>query len=156
MRHALSAAWPLAAAIFLETASATPALARSQTGPDATLAAHLSGGWTGQRYSANSAQIQHLTMTWHTMPNGQPRGAVTIARQKAYPVNVVWSAGNSFIYESAPHLSRTFHERVVVRGVAHFSNGVLRGTFEARPTRYEGSTITGTFSAARTPDIMGG
>jgi len=46
-------------------------------------------------------------------------------------------------------MSALLHERVITRATVHFDGNQLNGTFEARPTKYEGKTTTGTFTALR-------
>jgi hypothetical protein len=74
---------------------------------------------------------------------------VNVPGERKYPVNVVWASDTAFIFESAPHLSRVLHERVVMRSLVHFKGDQLAGTFDARPTTYAGRTITGSFDAVR-------
>ncbi|MGE5686589.1 MAG: hypothetical protein ACM34D_03705 [Gemmatimonadota bacterium] len=38
---------------------------------------------------------------------------------------------------------------MVMRGLVHFKADQLAGTFDARPTKYTGRTITGSFDAVR-------
>ena len=118
-------------------------------GPDPGLVTRIAGRWKGERTTSISARPLDFTMYWHATPDGDVTGTVRPKGERAYPVKVVWSSDTAFIYESAPHMSHLLHERVVTRGVAHFKGHEILGSFEARPTRYEGKTISGKFSAAR-------
>jgi hypothetical protein len=147
---ALYAAGGVAAAITLAAAAAPKAAAAPlATRPDSVLAARLDGTWTGHRSTSISMHPQPFTMAWRTAPDGHVTGMVTVPGERKYPVNVVWTSDTAFIFESAPHLSRALHERVVTRSLVHFKGDQLAGTFDTRPTKYAGKTITGRFNAVR-------
>jgi hypothetical protein len=136
--------WPQ----LLSTATSRPLHPRlAQQGSD--LAARLAGTWHGHRTTPLSIKADSFTMSWKKAPDGHMAGTIATAGETKYPVNVVWSSDTAFIYESAPHVSALLHERVVTRGTVHFAGNQLNGTFEARPTKYEGKTTTGTFTALR-------
>lgn len=152
MRIVLHVTVGLAAIVWLATqpgpAQATTASGAAQ---DTTqLASRLAGTWTGQVTNSGSARPQRLTMVWQKAPDGHMTGTVVPASGAKYPVNVVWSSDTAFIWESAPHKSPLLDRNVVTRSLVHFKAHALEGTFEARPTRYGGTTLTGDFSLTRT------
>ncbi|HZM25765.1 MAG TPA: hypothetical protein VFB89_00205 [Gemmatimonadales bacterium] len=124
-----------------------PSPAPAHQGTD--LAARLTGTWHGRRTTPISIRADSFTMSWKRAPDGHMAGTVATAGEAKYPVNVVWSSDTAFIYESGPHMSALLHERVITRATVHFDGNQLNGTFEARPTKYEGKTTTGTFTALR-------
>jgi hypothetical protein len=150
MQFALLGAVGLAAVLAVE-AGMTPNHAATVplAGRDPGLVTRIAGKWKGERTTSISARPLDFTMYWHAAPDGKVTGSVKPKGEHAYPVKVVWSSDTAFIYESAPHMSHLLHERVVTRGEAYFKGHELQGSFEARPTRYEGKTITGKFSASR-------
>jgi|GEM_PF-1642546 len=149
MQSAFHAALGLAALVGL-TAAATPTSATATlAGPKHGLATRLDGKWSGKLTSSMSFQPEYFTMIWNSEPGGRVIGTIMPSGRPHYAVNVVWSSDTAFIYESAPHYNRMLHEEVVSRGVVHFKGNGLQGNFEARPTKYEGRTVKGTFNAAR-------
>ncbi len=150
MQLAFYAAGGVAAAIAL-AATAAPKVPAAPLGtrPDSVLAARLDGTWSGHRSTSIALHPQQFTMAWRTAPDGHVTGMVTVPGERKYPVNVVWTSDTAFIFESAPHLSRALHEQVVMRSLVHFKGDQLAGTFDARPTKYTGKTITGSFNAVR-------
>lgn len=151
MQLAFYAAGGVAAAIALAATAAPKAFAAPlATRRDSILAARIDGTWAGHRSSSISLRPQQFTMSWRTAPDGHLTGMVNVPGERKYPVNVVWASDTAFIFESAPHLSRMLHERVVMRSLVHFKGDQLAGTFDARPTKYTGRTITGSFDAVRT------
>jgi hypothetical protein len=147
---AFYAAGGVAAAIALAAPAAPKAAAAPPaTRSDSVLAARIDGTWAGHRSTLISLRPQRFTMSWRTAPDGHLTGTVIMPGERRYPVNVVWASDTAFIYESAPHVSRVLHERVVTRGLVHFKGDQLAGTFDARPTKYTGRTLTGSFNAVR-------
>jgi hypothetical protein len=150
MQFVLGAAVGLATALALDASLPPANPATSGTAMQGTtLAARLAGKWTGRRTMPVSIKPANFTMVWRKAPDGHLTGTVAMPGQPKYPVNVVWSSDTAFIYESAPHLSRELHEKVVTRSVVHFKGSELDGTFEARPMHYSGKTISGHFTATR-------
>lgn len=150
MHLAFYAAGGVAAAIALAAPAAPGAAAPSPaTVRDSVLAARIDGTWRGHRTTSISTRPQQFTVTWRTAPDGHVTGMVTVPGERKYPVNVVWTSDTAFIFESAPHLNRALHEQVVMHSLVHFKGDRLVGTFDARPTRYAGRTLTGTFKASR-------
>jgi len=98
---------------------------------------------------SGSARAQRLTLVWQKTPDGHMTGTVVAASGAKYPVNVVWRSDTAFIWESAPHKS-LLDKNVVTRSLVYFKGHALEGTFEARPTTYSGTTLTGHFSVTRT------
>ena len=99
---------------------------------------------------SGSARAQRLTLVWQKTPDGHMTGTVVAASGAKYPVNVVWRSDTAFIWESAPHKSPLLDKNVVTRSLVYFKGHALEGTFEARPTTYSGTTLTGHFSVTRT------
>jgi hypothetical protein len=150
MHTAFLGALSVAAALGLDAAltpqySAAPLTA----GPGSALTTRIAGQWTGERTTSLSTRPQRFTMIWNAAPTGRLTGMVRSPGQPMYAVNVVWSSDTAFIYESAPHFSHALHEHVVTRGVVHLKGKMLEGRLDTRPTKYEGRTITGTFTATR-------
>jgi hypothetical protein len=147
MQLALVAALSVAAALTLDSLVPSPAPLAAQQGTD--LATRIAGTWHGRRTTPISIKPESFTMNWKQGPDGHMVGSIAAPGEAKYPVKVVWSSDTAFIYESAPHISSLLHERVVTRATVHFSGNNLNGKFEARPTKYEGKTTTGTFMASR-------
>jgi len=149
MHPAFHAALSLGAMLGLTAAAAPRNASVPLAGPGHDLAARLEGKWTGEQTSVLATQPQHFTMVWSAAPGRHLIGMIMPSGRPHYEVNVVWSSDTAFIYESAPHYSPMLHENVINRGLVHFKGNKLEGSVEARPTRYEGKTVKGTFSAAR-------
>lgn len=145
MQLALYSLVGVAAAVAIDAYLPAPLPATQGSG----LAGRLIGTWHGSRTTPISIKPETFTVTWRKTPDGHLAGTVTVPGQPKYAVNVVWSSDTAFIYESAAHMSQLLHHKVVTRSVAHFKGEALQGTFEARPTTYEGKTTTGNFTATR-------
>jgi hypothetical protein len=150
MRMVLCAA---AAAAWFATATAAPATpirpaARARI--DSTnLVSKLPGKWRGSRFEAGSS-IQHpFTMEWKKASDGHLEAKVSVAKEPSYQTSVVWTSDTNYVTESAPHRSVALNEEVVTRTVSHLKGDSVTGTFELRPTSYEGRTMKGRFTAVR-------
>lgn len=147
MQLTLLAALTVAAAVTLDSYAPALAPAPNQQGTD--LATRLAGTWQGRRTTPISLKPDSFTMHWQKAADGHMTGTIARPGEAKYPVNVVWSSDTAFIYESAPHMSALFHEQVVTRATVHFDGSQLNGKFEARPTKSEGKTTGGSFTATR-------
>jgi hypothetical protein len=130
----------------IEPQHSTPA---PVTSPDTALTGRVAGTWVGHRTASPGAREQQFRMVWHRAADGRLTGMVVPRGQPGHEVTAVWSSDTAFISESAPYMSRQLHERVVTRSVVYLKNGSLQGTFDTRPTRYEGRSLKGTFQAVR-------
>ncbi|HEX5385522.1 MAG TPA: hypothetical protein VFW66_02350 [Gemmatimonadales bacterium] len=109
------------------------AAVRSTADTTSALAKRLTGTWKGHGTDANASQAQPLTMKWKADSDGTMTGTIMPKGEPSYDVNVVWKSDTAFIYESAPHQSKSLDEPVVTRTLAQFKGDSLVGTYEMRP-----------------------
>jgi hypothetical protein len=88
-------------------------------------------------------------MEWKKASDGHLEAKVSVAKEPSYQTSVVWTSDTGYVTESAPHRSVALNEEVVTRTVSHLKGDSVTGTFELRPTSYEGRTMKGRFTAVR-------
>jgi hypothetical protein len=116
------------------------------TDSTSTLSSDLRGTWKGTAKDAGSSRTDQVTITWKPGADGHLKGTVQMQNEARYPITVVWTSDTAVIYESAPHQSKTLHERVVTRTIVRKDGNALVGHYEARPTMFKGKTLKGEYT----------